>query len=233
MGHYGPAVWDTQRGHGVPIVALWQGFLAVQAIDIVFSVLAIFGLEGQGTMVGGAPVFHIPYSHSLVTSLLIAAICGLGFKLLKPSAGWRGFWIIAALVFSHWVLDFIVHRPDLLLYPGSDVALGLSFWDYPLLAFALEMGLLLAGFWFWKRVTIARSMRYTVALWVLFGFMGALQFAVIVWPGLQVQAGTFDPSTQPEGVGLGLSALFAFGLLTAIVAWIERGRPSRFAPRKA
>ena len=71
MGHYGPAVWDAQRGKGEPLIALWQAFLAVQAVDIVFAVLAIVGVEGT-VMKNGQPFFDIPWSHSLLTSLLIS-----------------------------------------------------------------------------------------------------------------------------------------------------------------
>jgi len=72
MGHYGPAVWDTQRGKGEVLVPLWMGFLAVQFMDIVFALLAIFGLEGETRMVDGMPLFTIPYSHSLVSAMILA-----------------------------------------------------------------------------------------------------------------------------------------------------------------
>lgn len=232
MGHYGPAVWDTQRGHGTPLVTLWQAFLAVQAMDIVFGILAILGLEGQN-LSSDMPVFNIPYSHSLVSSIVIALICGGLFRMFKPSAGIKGFWVITALVFSHWVLDLIVHRPDLPLYPGSEIMMGLGVWNYPWPAYLLEMGLVFAGFWYWKRVTIARSMRYSIGLWSVFVFMAAIQAVIILKQGLDVEAGMFDPSSGPQGVMLGVSALLTYAVLAGLIAWIEQGRPSRFAPKTA
>lgn len=229
IGHYGPAVFDTQRGHGQPIVTLWQGFLAVQAMDILWSILTIFGIEGAGTMVEGQPLFHIPWSHSLVTSLLLALLCASLFRALKPAAGMRGFWVIAALVFSHWVLDLIVHRPDLALYPGSDVMFGFSLWNLPIVAYVLEMGLMAAGFLFWQKVTTAKSRKYTLAIWILFAVMALLQAAVILAPGLAVQAGTFDMSQGLQGPALGVTTLIIFLLFAAIVGWIEKGRPSKFS----
>jgi hypothetical protein len=229
MGHYGPAVWDTQRGKGTPLIALWQAFLAVQAIDIVFAVLAILGLEGT-VMKEGQPFFDIPWSHSLLTSIVISLMAGGLFRLLKPSAGARGFWVISALAFSHWILDFVVHRPDLPLYPGGEIYFGLGFWNFPWAAFALEIGLLLLGFLFWMRVTKPCSRVYTIAPFLLFVFMAIVQFIFITKPGLELNARTFDITSQPQGVALGVSALFAFGLLTALIAIIERGRPSIYAP---
>lgn len=228
IGHFGPAVWDTQRGHGKPIVALWQGFLAVQAVDILWAILVIFGIEGSSLNAAGEPVFDIPWSHSLLTSAIIALVCGFVFSKLKPEAGKRGFWIIAALVFSHWVLDLIVHRPDLPLYPGGKMLLGFGFWNYPVPAFVLEAGLLGAGLLYWQRVTQAKSRTYDIAIWALFLLMVALHYYAIVMPGLAVQAGTFDPNTGPRGVALGLTTLTLFFGFAFYIGLIERGRPSRF-----
>lgn len=227
MGHYAPAVWDTQRGKTVVLVPVWMAFLAVQFMDIIFALLSIVGIEGETRMIGGEPYFTIPYSHSLLTALGWAAIGGLIFKLVRPKSGTKGFWIVFGLVFSHWVLDFIVHRPDLPLWPGSTTELGLSVWNWPYLAFALEMGLLLAAFIYWARVTNGPR-NSLIALSILFVFMGVIQFAIITVPGTQVQAGTFDPSTMPEGVALGVSALFTYAVLTSAIAWVERRRTPNF-----
>jgi len=229
IGHYGPAVWDTQRGSGTPIVTLWQGFLAVQFVDIIWAILVIFGIEGPGTTVDGMPIFNIPWSHSLLTSLLLAGFAGALFRMLKPSGGARGFWVIAGLVFSHWVLDLIVHRPDLPLYPGSTKLLGFGFWNFPILAYILEMGLVFAGFLFWQKVTTTKHKKYTVAIWAFFVLMAALQAYVVLLPGLAVQAGTFDPNAGPKGVALGITSLILFFGIAAIIGWIEKGRPSKFS----
>lgn len=223
MGHYGPAVWDTQRGKGTVLVPLWVGFLAVQFMDIIFALFAIMGLEGETRMVDGMPLFSIPYSHSLVTSLVWAAVGGMIFKLFKPQAGAKGFWVVFGLVFSHWVLDLIVHRPDLPLWPGSEIELGLGFWNWPIAAFLVEVGLLLAAFLYWMRVTTGPRSS-VIALSALFVVMVVLQFGFITAQGLQVQAGTFDPETMPQGVFLGVSALVLYAVLTAAIAWIEKRR---------
>ncbi|WP_051279181.1 hypothetical protein [Hellea balneolensis] len=231
IGHYGPAVWDTQRGKETPLVTLWQGFLAVQFIDIIWAVLTIFGIEGPSVAADGTPVFHIPWSHSLLTSLILAGFAGLMFRFFKPSAGSRGFWVIAGLVFSHWILDLIVHRPDLPLYPGGSLMLGFGFWNFPIAAYVLEMGLVFSGFLFWQRVTSAKSKRYDYALWAFFIVMAALQAYVILIPGLALQAGNFDASVGPRGPALGVTTLIIFFGMASIISWIEKGRPSKFSPQ--
>jgi len=64
--------------------------------------------------------------------------------------------LLAALVVSHWVLDFVTHRPDLPLAPWSDVKVGLGLWNYPALAFAAEAALLFGGMWLNFRAGAAR-----------------------------------------------------------------------------
>ena len=230
MGHYAPAVWDTQRGKGIVLIPVWMAFLAVQFMDIVFALLVMVGIEGDTRMIGGEPYFTIPYSHSLLTALGWAAIGGLIFKLLRPKSGAKGFWVVFGLVFSHWVLDLIVHRPDLPLWPGSAVELGLSVWNWPYFAFVLEMGLLLAAFIYWVRVTTGPP-RSLIGLSILFVFMGLIQFAFITAPGIQVQAGIFDPTAGPHGVALGVSALFTYIILTVAIAWIEKHRTPKLSPQ--
>ena len=230
MGHYGPAVWDTQRGKGEVLVPLWIGFIAVQFIDVIWACLTILGIEGGVRMTGDEPLSNIPYSHSLVTALIWSAIGGFLFKIFRPKAGAKGFWVIFALVFSHWVFDLIVHRPDLPLWPGSKVELGLGIWNWPIVAFVLEIGLLFAAFLYWMRVTTGPKSS-AAALLLLFSFMVIIQFIFITTPGLQLQAGTFDPNSGLQGAALGLSALFTYGVLTAAIAWIERRRTPKLNPQ--
>jgi len=226
IGHYGPAVWDTQRGHSAPIIKLWQGFLAVQAMDVMAGLFTVFGIEGT-RVVDGEPLFHIPWSHSLLSAIVIAILTGLIFKALKPAIGKRGFWVVALLAFSHWPLDLLVHRPDLLLYPGAGSPMGFSLWDYAWPTFWLEVVLLGGALVWWLR--ISEGPRWTIAATaLLFIVMSALHYGAITMPTLQVQAGTFDPSHQPQGVMAGVLMLTILIVITVLIGWIERYRPSRF-----
>lgn len=223
MGHYAPAMFTSNGQEGSGSIKLWQGFLAVQGIDFVFAILAIFGIENSATL-NGEPIFNIPWSHSLLTSLLISLTAAFLFKALKASPGWKSFWIIFGLVFSHWILDFLVHRPDLPFYPLGETVHGLSLWNYPWLSYGVEMGMLFSGFIFWMRRTSPNSNFFKLAPWALFFSMGAAQFVFITLPGLQVQAGTFDPSFQLQGRSLGFASLGAFIALAALIGAIESGR---------
>lgn len=229
IGHYGPAVWDTQRGHTKPLLTLWQGFVAVQAMDFTTGLLITFGLEGTH-MVDGVPLFHIPWSHSLLSAVVIAMLAGFLFRALKPSIGKKGFWVVALLAFSHWPLDVLVHRPDLPLFPGGNYLMGFSLWDYAWPSFAAEALLLGGALAWWLKVTKGPHWT-TLATLFLFGVMCALHYTVITSVTLQTQAGSFDPSSQPQGPAAGISMLFALALFAGLIALIERKRVPAFSPQ--
>jgi hypothetical protein len=57
-------------------------------------------------------------------------------------------------VFSHWLLDLIVHRADMPFLPGNAGHLprmGFGLWRHPAGAMTLELALVLAGaFLYWR-----------------------------------------------------------------------------------
>ena len=153
-GHYGLAAgvksWE-------PRLPLWALMLSTFLLDVVFVFLNIAGLEyitpadpAQGNSYGNA-LIHAYYTHSLIGALLIAAIAG---ALAAWRWGQRGGVTIAALVFSHWVLDLVVHRPDLPILPGNagDLPLlGFGLWQVPVASAAIELALVLAGAYLYYR----------------------------------------------------------------------------------
>lgn len=208
------------------MMKIWHGFAAVQAMDFTAGVLTIFGVEGT-RIVDGAPLFHIPWSHSLVGALVIAFVAGLIFKAFKPLAGKRGFCVVAILAFSHWPLDLLVHRPDLTLYPGAGHAMGFALWDFAWPTYWLEVVILGSALAWWLRVSTGPRWTVVVTL-LLFMVMSALQFIAITLPTLQVQGGTFDPASQPHGPVAGIIMVATLAVVTALIAWIEKYRPSKF-----
>jgi hypothetical protein len=87
------------------------------------------------------------------------------YQFVTRPSRWRASFVVGLAVFSHWVLDFIVHQPDLPLY-GDSVKVGLGLWNAPALAFGLEAALLFGGMWFYLRGRLAGSLG-TLAFGVL------------------------------------------------------------------
>jgi hypothetical protein len=146
-GHFGFAAAVKSRERQVP---LWSLMLATVWLDIVFTPLFLTHIEtitvAPGTSGGyGSAVIHADYTHALLGTTMLAVVFGL-------VAGWR--WgrrtgiVLALVVFSHWVLDLIVHRPDLPLLPGDAgnlPRLGFGLWRYPVAAMLVELAIVLAG----------------------------------------------------------------------------------------
>lgn len=222
IGHYGPAVYDVLRSGKVK---LWQAFLAVQAMDIVFCLLALFGIEGGASVVNGQLLFNIPWSHSFVSAIIIAFIAASIYRLIYRGdrGSIRGYWTIWLLSFSHWPLDWLVHRPDLPFYPGSDWMMGLSLWDYAWPTFVLELALLGGAVAFWLLKTTGPRWT-TIGAWVFVAMLAVVHFFSITKTTLDLQAGTLDLAALPSGVPFAVSGLLFFVLVAGVIGWLERKR---------
>jgi hypothetical protein len=142
-----------------PRVSLGLLFGAAQLADLLWPVLLAAGLE-QVRIDPGNTAFtpldfvSYPYSHSLV----LLAVWGVALAVLsRPFArGRRVFVMLSALVVSHWVLDFITHRPDMPLYPGGP-KFGLGLWNSIPATVAIEVPMFAAGLWIYTSVTHPRD----------------------------------------------------------------------------
>ena len=153
-GHFGLAAGVKV---GAPRLPLWALMVATYLLDIVFIILlAAGGIENFAPIDPahpsyGAVIIHAYYTHSLVGALLISAIAGL---IARRFWGQRNGLVIGAVVFSHWVLDLLVHRPDLPILPnnlGNLPLLGFGLWQVPVVSFLVELVLVLGGAYFYYR----------------------------------------------------------------------------------
>jgi hypothetical protein len=146
-GHFGFAAAVKSKAPRVP---LWALMLATYLLDVVFIFLVSAGIENFSPMNPGQPsyggvIIHAYYSHSLVGAILISVIAGLAANWLWDK---RTGVVICAVVFSHWILDLIVHRPDLPVLPGNLgnlPLLGFGLWNLPVVSALLELALALGG----------------------------------------------------------------------------------------
>jgi hypothetical protein len=80
----------------------------------------------------------------------------LGAFFRRRPDGARVWWVIAALVVSHWLLDWITHRPDMPVYPGGE-KYGLSLWNNVPAVMTIEVVMFLFGVWDYSKTTTARD----------------------------------------------------------------------------
>src|SRR3989442_10755601 len=121
--------------------------LATAWLDVLFVPLYIAGIEriepapGTGGTGYGEGVIYADYTHSLVGALALGLLFGL---IAAVPWGRRTGVVLGAVVFSHWVLDLLLHRGDSPILPGNlgDLPrLGFGLWQIPLAAAAVELAL--------------------------------------------------------------------------------------------
>ena len=144
-GHFGLAAAVKANQRQVP---LWALMLATVWLDIVFLPLLIAGVESIEVVGGGgygSSIIHADYTHSLVGALILSAVFGAAF-----ASRWsmRAGLVLGAVAFSHWLLDLIVHRPDLPILPGNAGGLpllGLGLWQSTAASATAELVLVVFG----------------------------------------------------------------------------------------
>jgi hypothetical protein len=131
VGHYGPSFAIKAIRPAIP---LWLVFIAVQLVDFAWAVLVLLGIEKVRIVPGitasnPLDLYYMPYTHSLVAAVLWAVAAIVLCKPLRGVRNWSAAAWIGAAVFSHWVLDWLVHRPDLPLYDDA-MKVGLGIWNF-------------------------------------------------------------------------------------------------------
>lgn len=214
IGHYALAFGAKRYA---PAVSLGTLFLACQFADLLWPTLVALGIERVEIDPGNTAMTPLnfvsyPYSHSLVMLVVWSALFALAYRTIN---GWRPNAIaaVATLVFSHFILDFVTHRPDLPITLTGSRRVGLGLWNAPLAALAVELTLFAAGVVLYLMVTRARDRMGSIGLWALIAFLSAVYFAAIFGP-------------PPPSAASVAAAGHASWLFVAWAYWVDRHRQS-------
>lgn len=196
-----------------PRVPLAVAVAAAFALDLLWPLLLLLGLESVRVHPGDTAFTNLafdsyPWSHSLALVLVWAAVAGAVAHRALGSA--RAAAVVAALVLSHWGLDFLTHRPDLPLWP-SGPRVGWGLWESIPGTIAVEGALLLAGMAAYRRATTARD---PVGRWSLAGLVA---LATAIW----ITQPWSPPPPSATAVAVGALALWLF---VPWAWWIDRHR---------
>jgi len=215
-GHYGVSFLVKKADPKLP---LWTLFLATQLLDILWAIFVLLGIEHYRIVPGitaslPLDLYYMPYTHSLVAAVAWSAVVFALCRWVIPLSGLRSSRsarFLALAVFSHWVLDLVVHRPDLPLYDNT-YKVGFALWNYPLTALALESALFFGAMWLYLRSTTATSFAGRYGM-IFFGLAILAVHCLLFW-------GPLPPSTTAGAVRLG--ALYL--ILAAAAYWLEKKR---------
>jgi hypothetical protein len=221
-GHYGPA-FAAKALPSPP--SMGAAFLAVQLVDVAWAIFILTGVEHARIVPGflaqsDLDLYDMPWTHSLVAALGWSAAAALVYRLADRKSGWMAAWAIGALVLSHWLLDFLVHAPDLPLWPGGP-KVGLGWWNVPVLAWGSELIVFAAGFALYLGATSARGVMGRLAPWLV----AALMLAVLVFDKFGPPPPRIETAAQ-----MALGAYVVFALLGF---WLDGCREVRRAAQRA
>ncbi len=197
-----------------PKASLGWLFAAPFFLDLLWPVFLLLGIE-KATIETGPNAFlnlsfdSYPWSHSLAMAVVWGLVYGALAHFFTESAVVGR--ICALGVVSHWILDAIVHRPDLPLWPGSSILVGMGLWDSAAGTLAVEVPLFAAGVWLYVKATRPKDGAGRWALAALVAFL------VVLYAGA-----AFGP--PPPNMTAVAVATLALVVLVPWTVWIDRHR---------
>jgi hypothetical protein len=215
LGHFALGLAAKKKAPGVSLGTL---FLSCQFADLLWPTLLLLGferveIEPGNTVITPLNFVSYPYSHSLVMLLVWSALFALVYRFTTGRNAAAPI-VIAALVFSHYVLDVLTHRPDMPLTIGGTAKIGLGLWNHRAATLAIESAMFAAGTFVYSSVTRARDRIGSIGLWTLIAFLVVIYGAAIFGPP--------PPDTSAIAV-----AGHATWLLVIWAYWIDRHREAR------
>jgi len=196
-----------------PKIPLGTAFIAAQLPDVIWPFLLLAGVERVAVAPGDTVVTplrfeYYPISHSLLMVVLWGVALGLSWR--GRGHGRPGALVLASLAVSHWVLDFVSHRPDLPLAPGQATVAGLGLWNSLGATLAVEGSLFAAGIALYLTSPEARPGRGRLAFSLLAGTLAVIYLGNLFGP-------------PPPGVtAVAVSGVVAAPALWAWGNWVDR-----------
>lgn len=214
IGHYaaGLALKKFEKRASLGVL-----FLGVQFVDILFFPFVLLGIERINIIENYTQSTHfqleyLPYTHSVLASVLwaAAAYALFGWVIVKNHTAAL---VVALAVASHWLLDLIVHTPDLPLWSDTSLKLGFGLWNNAIATYVLEAALLLGALWLYLRSTSATTATGKYGMGVFAAFL------------LLVNAGNiFGPLVSDSKVVIAVSVLTAYFVFAALAFWLDKKR---------
>jgi len=211
IGHFacGLAAAPVARKTSLP----WL-LVAPQVPDVLWPVFVATGIERAHIAPGitaAEPLSldYMPYSHSLV-SVIVQAIAFAALYVIVTRDR-RAAPILALLVLSHWICDWIAHAPDMPILRGDGPRYGLGLWDSVPATIAVEAGMFAIGCAIYASTTRARDRIGAIGWWGIALFLGGAFFFNLFAP-------------PPPNIDVLLIMALAVFAIIPLSAWVARHR---------
>jgi len=213
IGHYGVGLAAKKIDNKPSLGTL---FIAAQWMDLIWPLLLLLGIEKVKIEQAANPFLRLdfiyyPFTHSLFSSIIWAVLFGGVYFLIRKNL--KSSILLAALVLSHWILDFIVHEPDLRVFPWSNIKVGLGLWVSVVVTIVIEGAIFIVGTVLYIKSTRPRNKKGQFTLWSLLIFL-VIIYVINIF-------GSPPPSVEAVGIA-GLSQW----IIVAWAYWIDKNRIS-------
>jgi len=211
IGHFGAGFAGKKFSKSA---SLGTYFMAAQWIDLIWPILLLLGIEKIQVKPGISVVTpldfsYYPFSHSLVGVIVWGLLFGLVYYLIKKNL--KVSVVLGLLVLSHWFLDLLVHIPDLPIFPGESIKVGLGLWNSLAATIILEGLIFGLGVYFYYKVTKAKNKIGTYAL------IGLIIFLILIY----ISNLFSPPPDSVEAIGIVGNAQW---LIVIWGYWIDKNR---------
>jgi len=216
VGHYSVAFAVKTERNRIP---LWVLFVAVQLLDFLWAPCVLLGIEKVRIVPGitatsPLDLYYMPYTHSLIGALIWSAAGFVVYKLVRGAQVSNSAALLVGIaIFSHWLLDLIVHRPDLAIYDDT-MKVGFGLWNYRGVEFVVEIALLALGIVLYLKRNSSVARKTST---IIFGMVLILIQAYNTFGGKR-------PLSSDRAVAI--TALIFYTLFAAIAFFLQRVRRS-------
>lgn len=211
IGHFGAGFAGKKFEKSA---SLGTYFMAAQWIDLIWPILLLLGIEKAEIKPGVTTVTtldftYYPFTHSLFGVIVWAVLFGMVYFVIKKKS--RTAIILALLVISHWVLDLIVHIPDLPIFPGESIKVGFGLWNSFTATIIFEGLIFALGAYLYFKTTRAKNKIGMYSLVELIVFLVVMYLANLFGP----------PPNSIEAIGIVGNAQW---LIILWGYWIDKNR---------
>jgi len=211
IGHFAVAFGAKRYAPRVQLAWLTA---CVALADLLWTIFLLLGWEHARIAPGDTAftpfdLYDYPWSHSLLMLTVWGIAVGAAYFWRKKDA--MGAWVLGVCVLSHWVLDWVTHRPDMPLYPGGP-KLGLDLWNSIPGTLIVETAMFVIGLWIYATATREKNRVGRYALWA---------YAVLLL--VIFHADRFSP--PPDNIReVAMTGLIATVVLLAWAWWFDGNR---------
>ncbi|MFA6470326.1 MAG: hypothetical protein WCW35_15640 [Bacteroidota bacterium] len=214
IGHFAVALAAKKAAPKTSLAVLIAG---AQLVDLIWPVMLLLGLEHVRIDIGNTVVtpldfYDYPITHSLLGAVSWSLLFGGIYYFIKRLP--REAVVLGLVVFSHWLLDLLSHRPDLPLTTSASTKFGLGLWNSFAGTMAVEFGMFGIGAYLYMAATKAADKTGTYALASLLIFLTAMHLGNLFGP----------PPPNVEMIAVAGNAMWLFVLWGW---WIDKHRISR------